>query len=383
LAVVLHGAAANAETVDAVHCQWQQHTVQQYRDGLPVKSMPAESQIPTLELNPSGMWHQQLVFMPEKDRLLLSSGGISLYSDDLGATWNTVPFGFGDSLTYLGAGKLLGRTGTEICQSTDYGQTWQTIAPVPRLDAKGRPFHTLGPMLVDKDTESNKVTRLTEAGFDEGPDFSDGYLRYSRDVGLTWSEAVEMPWTSETTLLRAGNGDIIAATRTNGKAFIPTPTPPHDGNRWGEQYDYFGGLGIHISQDDGRTWSPLNKLFDYGRHHPSLVLLPNNDLLLTYVVRLGYEDLPDGLPQYGIEAVVSRDNGKTWDLKNRYVIDKWKGVWRAKPELQLMAPATTATVALPDGNLITSFNTGTTAGQRHLKLVRWRLDGQAINARDE
>lgn len=32
---------------------------------------------------------------------------------------------------------------------------------------------------------------------------------------------------------------------------------------------------------------------------------------MTYVVRKGYVNTADGFPQFGIEAVVSRDNGQT------------------------------------------------------------------------
>ena len=42
-----------------------------------------------------------------------------------------------------------------------------------------------------------------------------------------------------------------------------------------------------------------------------MVLLPNGEILMTYVVRMGYPDTDDGYPQFGIEAVISRDNGNT------------------------------------------------------------------------
>jgi hypothetical protein len=59
----------------------------------------------------------------------------------------------------------------------------------------------------------------------------------------------------------------------------------------------FGG-GKELSLD-------VKKLYDWGRHHPSLLLMPNHDIVMTYVVRKGYVDMPDGYPQFGIEAVVS------------------------------------------------------------------------------
>ena len=46
-----------------------------------------------------------------------------------------------------------------------------------------------------------------------------------------------------------------------------------------------------------------------------MVLLPNGSILMTYVVRKGYTDTADGYPRFGIEAIVSRDNGRSWDLE--------------------------------------------------------------------
>lgn len=291
--------------------------------------------------------------------------------------------GFGDCLTYLGGGKVLARTGDEIKQSDDYGETWKTIAPVPRMEPHGRHLFVLGPLLVDKDPETGHVTRLTESGYDYGPDHGlgfKGFIRSSTDGGLTWPETVPAPWYSEVTLARAGNGDIVAAARTDGTDRIPDPDAPFDWRRVGGERDFYMGLGVHISKDNGRTWSPVNILFDYGRHHPSLALMPNNDLVMSYVVRLGYDDDPEGmlgrLPLYGIEAVVSRDHGQTWEMDRRYLLDQWDGAWLERPKtVDLLSAATTSTVVLPDGSLMTSYNIGIQGGKhlRHLKLVRWRL----------
>ena len=77
-----------------------------------------------------------------------------------------------------------------------------------------------------------------------------------------------------------------------------------------EVIDHTEGLGVSVSTDEGQTWSAW--LDDWGRHHPSLILLPGGEIVMTYVVRKGYVNTPDGFPQFGIEAVVSRDHGQTW-----------------------------------------------------------------------
>jgi len=118
----------------------------------------------------------------------------------------------------------------------------------------------------------------------------------------------------------------------------------------------------------------------HGRFHASPVLMPNNDLVMSYVVRKGYDNTPEGLPQYAIEAVISRDNGQTWNLNHRYVLDKWQGEWENKPggKVKLMAPNVCYTVLLNDGSLMTSFERGVQESDgkyyRMLKLVHWRLD---------
>jgi hypothetical protein len=98
-------------------------------------------------------------------------------------------------------------------------------------------------------------------------------------------------------------------------------------------------------------------LYDWGRHHPSMVVMPNGDIVMTYVVRLGYPRTPEGYPQFGIEAVVSQDNGQNWDLDHRYLLATWKGI-RKGPNAWYASSQATSTVLLPDGSCITTFGTG-------------------------
>ena len=115
-------------------------------------------------------------------------------------------------------------------------------------------------------------------------------------------------------MIVARNGDWVAACRTdNPKRFAH------------HAFDHYSGLAVSISKDEGKTWSELNTLHEWGRHHPSMVLLPDGSILMSYVVRLGYPHDAQGFPQFGVEAVVSRDNGRTWDLPRRYILAQWTG----------------------------------------------------------
>jgi len=145
-------------------------------------------------------------------------------------------------------------------------------------------------------------------------------------------------------------------------------------------FDHYSGLGVSISSDNGLTWSKLNMLYEWGRHHPSMVVLPDGDIVMSYVVRLGYTDAPDGFPRYGVEAVVSHDHGKTWDLDHRYLLSAWKG--RITGPLRWYGgPQSSSTALLPDGEILTAFGTGfrnpeAKTYNMEIGLVKWRLSDQ-------
>ena len=86
----------------------------------------------------------------------------------------------------------------------------------------------------------------------------------------------------------------------------------------------------------------------------------------------------DGFPQWSVEAIVSRDNGETWDMAHRYVLAKWSGMSHVQ---------STSTILLPNGSSLTAFGAGYRIrrlkepqpwlGPLDVGLVRWRpaLDG--------
>jgi len=133
-----------------------------------------------------------------------------------------------------------------------------------------------------------------------------------------------------------------------------------------------------VSSDDGKTWSDAKILYRYGRHHPSMVVLPDGRIVMTYVVRKGYPKHPSGHDLYGIEAVVSHDHGRTWD-SHPFVLDRWSAnrtdacAWWASSQC-------TSTVLLPDGGILTCYSTGqqtpadSAAPRRDVGLVRWEAD---------
>jgi hypothetical protein len=357
--------------------QWKPHTIRQINGGAAEIAHPAKLQIITESWN-RVVACPYLAYMPEEDRLLMLVAcdyphrAMVMSSADRGATWSKpkalhldaqgkpdAPMSVG--LTYLGGGKLLANEGTKHWWSYDYGESWTSVANPPA--ANGNQWGEWDPLLVDRDAKTGKVLRLMSFCSDNHERNSvypaghfEGYVRFSTDEGRTWIGEIKVPQmyaTNEVASVRARNGDIVAACRTDMLKKFNSPL------------DHYDGLAVSLSKDNGRTWSKLNVLYDMGRHHPCMVLMPNGEIVMTYVVRKGYPDTPDGLPQFGIEAVVSRDNGQSWDLDHRYILTKWTGNRKRVPDEYQPVPQAwwassqaTSAVLLPDGSLLTAFGTG-------------------------
>ena len=380
---------------------WDTHTVRLLNGTQPDIAVPAKLQIV------SETWKRvvavpYIVYMPEKKRLLMLVScdyphhPETLYSDDEGATWSApravvsakddtpVP-GLGTALTYLGNGHVLFLAGTTRWRSTDFGATWNPLSEIAKT-VDGHHWYSWDPLWADRDsTAGDEVTRLIEAGYtvirpeDGTKHFSQGYIRFSSDQGATWSESTRVPqWkgVNEVAMLRIADGALMGAYRTD----IPK-------QKEGEWIDHYSGMGVTFSKDNGKTWTKNEPLYDYGRHHPSTVLLPGGRLVMTYVVRKGYVDTPEGFPQFGIEAIVSDDNGQSWDLDHRYILHAWHGD-RTDDNKWWPSSQATSTVLLPGGDLLTAFGTGYRSketdtpnkpGPRDAGLVRWQLSDAPLD----
>lgn len=379
--------------------EWQPHEVRQQNGKDSQIRLPARFQMLTESWN-RVVAVPYIVYMPEKDRLLMLANcdyphrAFMLTSDDHGSNW-TDPYPalldedgkpaaivgtglaghMGTSLAYLGDGKAF-FYGVKRCWfSKDYGKTWGDSVPLADPIPDGKPLGMWDSPLVERDEKTGKGIRLALTCYKVIGSDCQGFLRFSTDEGKTWSKSIKVPqWhgVNEVTLLRAGNGDLVAACRTD----IP--------DRIKETLDHYEGLGTSVSTDDGHTWSTVNMLYDHGRHHPSLVLMPDGDIVMTHVVRLGYVDSKEGFRQFGVEAVVSHDHGRTWDLDHKYILHAWVGNQKGEDAWMPSSQATSSQL-LPDGSILTAFGTGYRVhaeGQapRDVGLVRWRPNTGPVNS---
>ncbi len=376
---------------------WQTSVVRQMNGPGKEIKLPGLFQAVTQDWN-CEVAQPHIVYIPEKNRVLMLEGmkmpyqAVLTYSDDWGATWSKprllhtdaagkCDVGHSLGLTYLGDGKLI-MTSSSRWFSSDYGETWEKWADVPP-GIGGAGWGLWDPMLVDRDPVTGKATRLMEGPHtvdnnayysEHGNDCSQGYVWFSTDEGKTWTPPAKVPqWkpVNETTFVRAKNGDIVAACRIDYPAKFRK-----------ELNDNYGGVGVSISKDNGVTWSKVKMLYQWGRHHASLVCMPNGDIVMCYLVRKGYRFTPDGRPRFGIEAIVSRDNGKTWDLDHKYILTQWDWPYKSPLISAWGGPCGTSSVVLPDGSILTTFRTGRRAVPRgndrywpqDAELVRWRLN---------
>jgi hypothetical protein len=376
---------------------WKQTTIKRLNGKKEALAIPVLSQIATERMNrPVAVPY--LVFMPEKKRLLMlvtcdyPHRPMLMSSDDGGDTWTEPQSVFqkpddpkhlvGVGLTYLGKGKLVFCTEEDGRYfSEDYGRTWSDPIPKPPI-SNGKAWCQWDPFMVDIHPQTQEVLRVWETGWNfigEAylPDGRLGviqaYLRSSTDLGKTWTKEIAVPaWhgSCEVALIRAANGDMIAACRTEAPEELNKPIP---------EVDHFTGLGVSISTDNGQTWSKVQSLYTWGRHHPSMVLQPDGRIVMSYVVRKGYEDTAEGFPQFGIEAVVSSDHGRTWDLEHRYILAAWQGNRKEENKWWASSQATSS-ILLPDGSILTAYGTGYRSmpnekgmpSPRDVGLVKWK-----------
>ena len=311
------------------------------------------------------------------------------FSSNRGATWSDyVPVEGCSSrpmmLAYLGNGVLsfvqddTTPGGIHRFFSRDYGRTRPDRVPQPPVESNGGSLYMEGNPLVELG-EDGKVI-MAEAGWNKGAPGSkvkqgqlgNAFIRWSYDGGRTYaneSQPAEWRWTdtldgktyelgvSECALARAGNDWLVIALRTNSAMrFAPL------------RHDNFSGTAVSVSSDEGKTWSPLNRVFAAGRMHANLIRLSNDTLVMTVIRRLDLGE--DGrLASYrrGCDAVVSHDNGQTWRTDRMYVLDEFSAMGTAEQWYKCRC-GHLYSIALEDGSILTTYGNYNNGGA----VILWR-----------
>ena len=173
-------------------------------------------------------------------------------------------------------------------------------------------------------------------------------LARSKDSGKTWqfSEGIvdwDYPGFGEVSAIRLKNGHYLAALRRQ----IP-----------GTKHEGFEDTVLTESRDAGKHWSRPRKMTANAEVHVYLTELRDGRLLATY----SNYHLP-----WGSFAIVSKDNGKTWDLDHPIQLSLSADFYVGWP----------VTLQLSDSSLITACAVTTHYGERTLRVtcevVRWRL----------
>jgi hypothetical protein len=121
------------------------------------------------------------------------------------------------------------------------------------------------------------------------------FLLRSRDAGKTWRGlSLIARHYNETTLLRLPGNKLLAVMRSA---------------------DEDKHLATSFSLDQGYTWTAPKQVTSRSEHPGDLLLLSDGRILLTFGVRH---------KPFGVQAMISRDNGESWDSRHRFVL-AWDG----------------------------------------------------------
>lgn len=235
---------------------------------------------------------------------------VMLSSEDEGRTWSRprrVPM-FRAMLVNLGGDRLLAfnlEDDQGFRFSDNAGETWSEKELIPTLP-DGREYWT--------DLSYQPMIEGSTAYFVlYAVDPVQTFIRPYNFNTHKWGEPTFFPkdphgrLTSEGSVTRAQNGDLVAVLRTTSPG-IPSYS------------DHWRGIATTRSTDDGKTWSELTQHSLLGNVHATVQTLADGRILMTYASRIGELE---GMVFHGIEAVLSYDNGLTWDWDHRYILCRW------------------------------------------------------------
>ena len=258
-----------------------------------------------------------------------------------------------------------GYTHSYIHRSTDGGRTWERT----RIGPEGFPEGA-------GSTASRNVVELPDGVLLFGVACNRtnlGYIWASRDGGATWDKSAppvnigtyhDRPcdnWDgffSEDFTFRAQSGKLLHFIRCGP----PSPMyPMEDGRTVASGDDGIDRMLRCESTDEGQTWTDLRDHGDYGMHYPRIIRLQDGRLLMTFTQRSTFYPI-------GLQAILSDDDGETWDFNSDRIIIEGKTPWGMD-----QGGGFGNTVQLADGTLVSCYTYRGADNATHLEVVRWAL----------
>lgn len=181
-----------------------------------------------------------------------------------------------------------------LLRSFDGGKTWET-APhrIPSGAHSGPSVLSDGSLICTGDAKS-----------------SDGYKKAvfsSGDTGLTWNQIGEIPCP------RVKKGEKGLLTPAIDEYSVLELTPGKLLAMFRRDAPGFGFMYQSNSEDNGRTWQEAKELPIWG-FPPHLIRLKSGAILCSYSHRK---------EPWSIRAVISYDDGRTWDTDNIITLCQW------------------------------------------------------------
>ncbi len=180
----------------------------------------------------------------------------------------------------------------------------------------------------------------------------------SFDKGVTWGEPTIIGIDpqgkyserhgknfNETSLLYLGNGEVLAMVRCD-ETFHTT-----------DEFMPVGGMGklfISRSLNSGMNWSEPKDTSIFGQ--PGHILkIGNNKILCTY----GYRKSP-----FGVRALISENNGATWDISKEFVISEGYKSWDCGYPFSLM---------INNNEFLSIYYVNDENGNRFIRSSKWKI----------
>jgi hypothetical protein len=263
-----------------------------------------------------------------------------------------------------------GYTHSYLHRSTDGGRTWQR----QRISAQKFPSPPeKGTTLSRNVVELPDGTLLLGVGVNEYDSGKVAFLWKSRDGGASWDKSGsrvtiggygDRPYHnwdsffSEDFTFLTRSGKLLHFIRCGPPAQMypmndgrPTPTLDDSGDR----------TMRCESEDGGGTWGAVRDHGDYGMMYPRVIWLADGRLLMTFTQRsLVYP--------IGLQAILSGDEGETWDFDHDRIVIEGKTPW-GMPS----GGGFGNTLQLADGTLVSCYSYRAADNKTYVEVARWRL----------